>query len=223
MSDYDNQRPTAGTPYSDPCAVKDMATTLGKVVDGSSTVTTYNGNQILSLAQAIDRFGFGVADFTFTDGGTLESLNLLVSNSPTDGYLYKYVGAGSAPIVVTAGTDPTIGGNWQAFAATSLQALSGLTDPSDLDKVHARNIDSIKSLSSYSPIDGQTFKVRGFYTGSFLGGGEFVWDSTKSKALHNGGTILDPVRIAAWDGTYGDLSTLYTTCLLYTSPSPRDS
>ena len=92
-----------------------------------------------------------------------------------------------------------------------LQELDGLIEPSDLDTVHARNIDSIKSLSSYSPIDGQTFKVRGFYTGSFLGGGEFVWDSTRSKALHNGGTILDPVRITAWDGTYGDLSTLYTT------------
>ena len=111
-------------------------------------------------------------------------------------YLYK----GGAPTAAL----------WESItAALTIQQISGLTEPSGLDKVHARNIDSIKSLADYTPINGQTFKVRGFYTGTSVGGSEFVWDSTKSKVLHNGGTILDPVRITAWIGTYEDLSTLY--------------
>ena len=136
MADYKDPRPSPTASAADPCVIYDNAVSFNEVVNGAATVTTYTGKELLTLSQAIDKFGFGVAPFTFAVGGTLDSLNLLVSNSPTDGFLYKYVGAGSAPITVTDGTDPTISADWQAFAATTLQSLGGLASPSDLAQRH---------------------------------------------------------------------------------------
>lgn len=123
MSEYNNPRPSVTASASDPCTIVDNAVSLDKVINGNSTVTTYTGKQILSLSQAIDKFGFGVAPFTFTTGGILQSKNLLVSNDPVDGFLYKYVGSGSFPLTVTAGTNPTVGSDWQNFSFTSYHEI----------------------------------------------------------------------------------------------------
>jgi hypothetical protein len=138
MSDYKDPRPASTASSADPCVIYDNAVSFNNVVNGGSTVTTYTGKSIVSLSQAINKFGFGVADFTFTDGGTLDSLNLLISNSPDDGYLYKYVGAGSAPIVVAAETDPTVGSDWQAFSATSHNLLSDRDAVGSHDSIYRR-------------------------------------------------------------------------------------
>lgn len=126
MSEYNNPRPLPTASASDPCTIVDNAISFDKVLNGNSTVTTYKGKQILSLSQAIDKFGFGVAPFTFTNGGTLEGKNLLVSNDPVDGFLYKYIGSHdfSTPLTVTAGTNPTVGSDWQPFTATDHNSLS---------------------------------------------------------------------------------------------------
>jgi len=57
-------------------------------------------------------------------------------------------------------------------------------------------------------IDGVTLNVKGFYVGSDVGGGQFYYDPLRSKADHNGGTVIAPEAIAAWDGTSGDIATL---------------
>jgi hypothetical protein len=71
-------------------------------------------------------------------------------------------------------------------------------------------VDSLKDLASVDTAANNNVFVRGFYTGTDVGGGLFYWDSTKNKTDHNGGTVLDPARIIAWDGTQSDLSTLFT-------------
>lgn len=73
--------------------------------------------------------------------------------------------------------------------------------------VDGLSTESIKSLPA-SPVEGLQYNVIGFYAGSTLGGGAFVWDATKSKADHNGGTVIAPEAIAAWDGTQADLADL---------------
>jgi len=122
---FDLPRPADAVPNSTSAVINDNAKVLDYFVNSSGTVVTRTGKEILTLDEAIKTFGFGVAGFTFATGGTLTSLNLLVPNSPTDGYLYKYVGSGSAPITVTAGTNPNSGSNWQKFSATSHNSLSG--------------------------------------------------------------------------------------------------
>ena len=138
MADYKDPRPSPTASSADPCVIYDNAVSFDKVVNGDSAVTTYTGKSLVSLSQALDGFGFGVAGFTFTDGGTLDSLNLLVSNSPDDGYLYKYVGAGSAPITVAAGTDPTTDSDWQSFSATSHNLLSDRSAVGAHDAIYRR-------------------------------------------------------------------------------------
>lgn len=96
-------------------AKKDVGDFNTFMTSNAETFVDSNGVSRPTLQGAINLFGFGIAPFTFTTGGTLTSLNLLVSNSSTDGYLYKYIGAGTAPITVTAGTNPVGNPDWQAF------------------------------------------------------------------------------------------------------------
>lgn len=72
-------------------------------------------------------------------------------------------------------------------------------------ELNARYVDGIKNLST-TALTPQ--RVIGYYVGSSLGGGVFLWDATKSKTLHNGGTVIAPEAITAWDGTNANLSTI---------------
>lgn len=75
-------------------------------------------------------------------------------------------------------------------------------------------VDSIKDLANISPSlrrGDLRFEVDGFFSGSVVGGGSFKWDSGSDKSKHDGGIVLDPERIAEWDGTPEDLPTLFST------------
>lgn len=71
-----------------------------------------------------------------------------------------------------------------------------------------QNVSGIKSLGSLTVYDGMNVSVNGFYVDTVVGGGNFVYDASKDKALHNGGTIIAPEAIAAWDGLQTGLTTL---------------
>jgi hypothetical protein len=66
---------------------------------------------------------------------------------------------------------------------------------------------AIKSLPEF-PGAVDCFKVASFHSGKNLGGGVFFFDPSMSKASHNGGTIIAPEAIVAWDGTYTNINTL---------------
>jgi len=68
-------------------------------------------------------------------------------------------------------------------------------------------VDSLKSLPTADFAAGQ-YSVTGFYAGSTIGGGVFIWDASRSKADHNGGTVITPEALTAWDGTQADLATM---------------
>ena len=74
-------------------------------------------------------------------------------------------------------------------------------------------INSIKSLSTAPQIDGRQYLAKGFYADTSVGGGIFKWNAAKSKTTHNGGTVIDPDRAAAWNGTQANLSVLYTAAV----------
>lgn len=69
----------------------------------------------------------------------------------------------------------------------------------------SKALDGIKALE---PIEGVTLNVAGFYAGSAVGGGQFIYNATLSKVVHNGGTFIAPEAIEAWDGTSADIATL---------------
>jgi len=68
--------------------------------------------------------------------------------------------------------------------------------------------DGIKALVNAPLKDRAQYDVTGFYAGSEVGGGQFVYDASRDKADHNGGTVITPEAIAAWDGTQGNLNVL---------------
>lgn len=67
---------------------------------------------------------------------------------------------------------------------------------------------SLKGLPTGGMLDGEQFSVGGFYAGSTLGGGTFVFSASQSKSAHNGGTIIAPEALFAWNGTRANLSAL---------------
>lgn len=93
--------------------------------------------------------------------------------------------------------------------AESIQALTFSQMDGNVQRIeselNARYVDGIKALTT-TALTPQ--RVIGYYVGSTMGGGTFVWDATKSKTLHNGGTIITPEAIAAWDGTNANISTM---------------
>lgn len=84
------------------------------------------------------------------------------------------------------------------------------TTPALLDAVNSlidTNVVGIKSLPA-NPHTDTVYGVIGFYSGSSVGGGNFIWSPSTSKSSHNGGTVIAPEAISAWDGTKAGLSSL---------------
>lgn len=72
-------------------------------------------------------------------------------------------------------------------------------------------VPSLLDLSAIRKDATQIYEVKGFYAGSFVGGGRFVWSPSTAKSLHNGWRVVDPVTLAAWNGTPATLSTYLNT------------
>ena len=85
------------------------------------------------------------------------------------------------------------------------QTVNGLVAKAGGVGVSTQYIPSIKSLPTVQ-IDGSAFNVGGYYAGATVGGGDFIYDASRSKTGHNGGTVIAPEAIAAWDGTSANLS-----------------
>lgn len=69
-------------------------------------------------------------------------------------------------------------------------------------------INGIKGLDAVQRTTVITYDVVGFYVDTTLGGGEFIYNPNRNKAEHNGGTILAPEAITAWDGTSANITQL---------------
>jgi hypothetical protein len=69
---------------------------------------------------------------------------------------------------------------------------------------------SLKSLPTIGMLDGEQFSVGGFYAGSTIGGGMFVWRASQNKSTNNGVTVYAPEAISLWDGTQAGLSAMFS-------------
>lgn len=150
--------------------------------------------------------GFRVVG-TFAAGFTYELLNDVGIDA--NGNSWIYVGTAPLPLVVTAGTVPSTP-NYQQVTYNDHSGLVNLNTEGGHDEIYARSVNSLKSLVAYTPtlIDGQKFNVTGFYLNTSVGGGLFAWDSSCDKSTHNGGTVISPEALIAWDGTSLNISTL---------------
>ncbi|MBI5509583.1 MAG: hypothetical protein HY903_12595 [Deltaproteobacteria bacterium] len=69
-------------------------------------------------------------------------------------------------------------------------------------------VETLGDLTAAPPCPGMTALVRGFYAAGDYGGGAWYWDDGRSKAEHNGGTVVDPTHSMApgspgwWDAEH---------------------
>lgn len=83
------------------------------------------------------------------------------------------------------------GSDLAAHAGTS----DTLTQALDKRTVFVGSVAELLSLTSVK--DRGRYETTGFYSGSQAGGGVFVWDSAKDKALHDGWSVIDNNHTAA--------------------------
>lgn len=87
----------------------------------------------------------------------------------------------------------------------ALFAEAGIAPSGNPDTVNnSQRVKAVKQItaSSIASVSGlpagklsQQVSVASYYADSYEGGGLFVWDATKLKNTHNGGTIIDPTAI----------------------------
>jgi len=143
---------------------------------------------------------------TFTSGATLTQANQVLS----DGSSY-WRWDGSFPKVVTAGSEPTPtgAGNWIVLSDFALRGdLADAESTVLIAGFQSRQLRVLDGIKNLIAIAGAGMVVNGFYAGTAEGGGKFYYDPSISKSQHNGGTIISPEAISAWNGTQADLSTL---------------
>lgn len=141
--------------------------------------------------------GFVTID-SFELGATITQRNQALRHA-ADGKLYRW--AGDLPKVVPANSTPTSSGGmgdnaWLEVSDTALR--QELTHPDIGAAMMARGVVAVDSIADLLALpegqrkEGLRYLARGYQPGSDIGIGVYYWDSTKSKAEHNGGTVIDP-------------------------------
>lgn len=178
--------------------------------------------EIEELAQvAVDGVGYDYLDpLTFETGATITNANQALLWAAADGGNDSYYRwAGALPKTVPAGSTPADSGGvatgaWRFLGDAALR--SELADPNKGAAMVARGVVAVDGLKGIASIptglrrSDLRYENDGFYVGSTVGGGTWKWKADEPKSNHNVGTVVDPDRVVAWDGTQGDLATLFT-------------
>lgn len=188
-------------------AKKDM-TDINKFITLSSDSFNDNtGKTRLTLegliAASLEATGYVVAG-TFTAGCTITAYNQIVSDGVN---LWRWGGA--LPKSVSAGSTPTPSGinSWNLVSdAVFKDSLAASNSTELVAGIQARVFRAIDGVKNLVPVAVAVMNVTGFYTGSNVGGGDFVYNPSLSWVEHNGGTVIASGALAAWDGTQSGLS-----------------
>jgi len=143
---------------------------------------------------------------TFAAGATLTQANQVLS----DGSSY-WRWDGGFPKVVTAGSEPTPTGvgNWIVLSDFALRGdLADAESTVLIAGVQARAFRAIDGVKNLVPVENVMLNVMSFYAGGNTGGGDFMYVPTMPKSNHNGGTVIAPEALAAWNGTGAGIATL---------------
>lgn len=179
---------------------RDLKFNAGKIDEFvTSLVNTYVdrfGNEHYTIEglrwlaqQAIAQYGWILID-SFQDGADITLPNQALRDEATgeyyrwDGDLPKHVDAGSTP-TSTGGVGV---GAWIGIGDSSLRGMLASKDGYSL-------IGELKSVAEFNGMTGVTGKkvrLKGWYVGSTIGGGEFYFDATIAKSNHDGGVYISP-------------------------------
>lgn len=139
--------------------------------------------------EAISSFGYITMD-SFEDGNTLTLPNQVLRLEATGEY-YRWDGA--FPKVVPAASTPEstggIGiGKWLSVGDATLRGELSSKDGYSL-------VGELQSVADFYGVTGDTGKkvhLKGWYSGSAIGSGDFYFDSAIPKTKHDGGKYISP-------------------------------
>lgn len=98
--------------------------------------------------------------------------------------------------------------NSNGSQAYFIPSVAGFVEPTIDDIRKVSNMLALTALTGQA--DGDLAEMLGYFTvfpqAEFLGGGTFAWQSSLNKNTANGGTIIDPDTIGAFDGTSSTLA-----------------
>ncbi|MFC0047803.1 hypothetical protein [Rheinheimera tilapiae] len=89
----------------------------------------------------------------------------------------------------------------QAYHATNQIASADTEDLQDqVDALRRSHVKNLKALPT-DPNTDTIYNVIGFYAGSFIGGGQFIWNPSRAWSDHTVGTVIASGSLASFDGT----------------------
>ncbi|EOW9564168.1 hypothetical protein ACO114_003206 [Enterobacter hormaechei] len=139
--------------------------------------------------QAIAQYGWILID-SFQVGANITLPNQALRDEATgeyyrwDGDLPKHVDAGSTP-TSTGGVGV---GAWIGIGDSSLRGMLASKDGYSL----IGELQSVADFTSIPTYNGKKVSLRGWYSGSIVGGGFFYFDSSVAKSNHDGGVYISP-------------------------------
>ena len=179
---------------------RDLKSNAGKIDEFvTSLVNTYVdrfGNAHYTIEglrwlaqQAIAQYGWILID-SFQDGADITLPNQALRDEATgeyyrwDGDLPKHVDAGSTP-TSTGGVGV---GAWIGIGDSSLRGMLASKDGYSL----IGELQSVAEFNGMTGVTGKKVRLKGWYAGSTIGGGEFYFDATIAKSNHDGGVYISP-------------------------------
>ncbi|MFZ5199234.1 hypothetical protein ACOY53_09795 [Enterobacter kobei] len=139
--------------------------------------------------QAIAQYGWILID-SFQDGADITLPNQALRDESTgeyyrwDGALPKHVDAGSTP----ASSGGVGVGSWIGIGDASLRSMLASKDGYSL----IGEVQSVAGFNGMTGANGKKVRLKGWYAGSAIGGGEFYFDTTVAKSKHDGGKYISP-------------------------------
>lgn len=205
-------------------AVVDIAADLNQQADNRLSELNQQADQRLidfdartqewQNARGYDRVG------TFNDGFTISERNQIAyfydAGEPLKSTFFRW--DGPLPKNVPAGATPEMTGGIQpgAWADVGHDKLREELLVENFGGARIKNnvvaVNGLKGLAAIPPglrRSDLLYENNGPYVDSTLGGGTWKWKADEPKSNHNGGTVVDPDRVDAWDGTQSDLATLF--------------
>jgi len=164
------------------------------------------------LSQGWDQVG------TFATGFTYTSPNQVGQDA--DGNWWRWNGAFNK--VVTAGTLPSSDANYKLvgdgvlrsdLASSSSDVLVGGVDAG----TYEIQVSSVQTLLNAPLVDGRTYSVKAYHQNwpSYYkepdGGGTFTYVASKPKSEHDGGIVIDPLKVFPTDWTNETKKTTWFT------------
>ncbi|WP_379933136.1 hypothetical protein ACFC2F_23210 [Enterobacter sichuanensis] len=179
---------------------RDLKFNAGKIDEFvTSLVNTYAdrfGNEHYTIEglrwlaqQAISQYGWILIE-SFQDGADIALPNQALRDEETgeyyrwDGALPKHVDPGSTP----ASSGGVGVGAWIGIGDASLRSMLASKDGYSL----IGELQSVADFFGMTGIAGKRVRLKSWYEGSNIGGGEFYYDTTVPKSNHDGGIYISP-------------------------------